>query len=95
MRTEAGVGPRHAVFWRTPGKSGELYLLFNGELSQKVYSYRITYTPSGIVWEKVFEVPALGDIGKALPPNTAPTSEIAISVSFWISPRRYGDEFLG
>lgn len=83
LRTEPGAGPRHAVFWRAPGQSedGGLYLLFNGELSQKVYSYRITYTSSGLAWEKVFETYALGRLGETLPPNTAPTSEIAVSVS--------------
>ncbi|KAF2630948.1 putative isomerase YbhE [Macroventuria anomochaeta] len=81
LRTEAGAGPRHGVFWKAPGrgKEGNCYLLFNGELSQKVYSYRISYTPSGLVWEKVFEATALGELGETLEPNTAPTSEIAVS----------------
>jgi 6-phosphogluconolactonase (cycloisomerase 2 family) len=83
---DPGAGPRHGVFW-TPGKSsgkaeGEWYLLFNGELSQKVYSYRISYTSSGLSWDKVFEGPALGDdLGGKLPATTAPTSGIVVSVS--------------
>jgi hypothetical protein len=83
LRTEAGAGPRHGVFWRAPGRGGDegLYLIFNGELSQKVYSYRITYTSSGLKWEKVFETYALGRLGETLLPNTAPTSEIVVSVS--------------
>lgn len=87
LATEPGAGPRHGVFWRAPGRSNDerLYLLFNGELSQKVYSYRITYTPSGLAWEKVFETYALGRLGETLPPNTAPTSEIAVSVSIFSS----------
>ncbi len=83
LKTEPGAGPRHGVFWKAPGrgKGKDLYLLFNGELSQKVYSYRITYTSSGLVWKKVAEAHALGELGQTLPPNTAPTSEIALSVS--------------
>lgn len=87
LKTDPGAGPRHGLFWRAPGrgKEKEWYLLFNGELSQKVYSYRVTYTASGLVWEKVFEAPALGEVGKTLDPNTAPTSEIAVSVSLLVS----------
>lgn len=83
LKTDPGAGPRHGVFWKAPGrgKGKDLYLLFNGELSQKVYSYRITYTSNGLAWEKVAEAYALGELGQTLPPNTAPTSEIAISVS--------------
>ena len=73
------------MFWKAPGKK-DWYLLFNGELSQRVYSYRITYTASGLAWEKVFEAPALGELGELLPPNTAPTSEIAVSVSLFPFP---------
>jgi 6-phosphogluconolactonase (cycloisomerase 2 family) len=85
LRTDPGAGPRHGVFWKTPKKThenkgeDEWYLIFNGELSQKVYSYRIRYTSTGLAGEKVFEAPALGELGKALSPNTAPTSEIALS----------------
>ncbi|KAJ4986292.1 6-phosphogluconolactonase-like protein 2 [Stagonosporopsis vannaccii] len=81
LKTDPGAGPRHGVFWKAPGRGKDkaLYLLFNGELSQKVYSYRITYTSSGLLWQKVFEAVALGELGKTLPPNTAPTSEIAVS----------------
>ncbi|XPS99790.1 hypothetical protein M3J09_008960 [Ascochyta lentis] len=79
LRTESGAGPRHGVFWQAPGKSGGWYLLFNGELNQKVYSYRITYTSSGLAWERVFGTSVLGELGETLPPNTAPTSEIAVS----------------
>lgn len=83
LKTDPGAGPRHGAFWKAPGRGKDkaLYLLFNGELSQKVYSYRITYASSGPVWEKVSEVVALGEPGESLPPNTAPTSEIAVSVS--------------
>lgn len=79
LKTDAGAGPRHAVFWRSP--NGASYLFFNGELNQNVYSYRITYTASGLAWTKVSSSPALGELGETLAPNTAPTSEIAISVS--------------
>lgn len=79
LRTDPGAGPRHAVFWEN--NEGTLYLLFNGELSQKVYSYRVAYTLNGLAWKKVFETYALGELGESLPPNTAPTSEIAVSVS--------------
>ncbi|KAJ4366032.1 hypothetical protein N0V95_000258 [Ascochyta clinopodiicola] len=79
LRTESGAGPRHGVFWQAPGRSGAWYLLFNGELSQKVYSYRIAYSSSGLAWEPVSESAVLGEVGETLPPNTAPTSEIAVS----------------
>ncbi|KAF3003695.1 hypothetical protein E8E13_008857 [Curvularia kusanoi] len=81
LRAEPGAGPRHGVFWRALGSShdNDTYLIFNGELSQKVYSYRVTYTSDGLAWEKAFETHALGELGKALSPNTAPTSEIVIS----------------
>ena len=58
--------------------------MFNGELSQKVYSYRIVYTSGGLEWDNVFETYALGRLGETLPPNTAPTSEIAVSVSVFL-----------
>ncbi|UPX18820.1 uncharacterized protein EKO05_0009109 [Ascochyta rabiei] len=79
LKTESGAGPRHGVFWQAPGESGAWYLLFNGELSQKVYSYRVTYSSSGLAWEPVSESAVLGELGETLPPNTAPTSEIAVS----------------
>lgn len=69
------------MFWYAPERSESLCLIFNGELSQKVYSYRVFYTACGLAWEKVFETYALGGLGETLPPNTAPTSEIAVSVS--------------
>lgn len=62
-------------------------MLFNGELSQKVYSYKIEYVKGmGLKWAKVFEATALGELGETLPPNTAPTSEIAVSVSSVLTP---------
>lgn len=73
---EPGTGPRHAVFWKAPGWHGHLFLFFNGELSQNVYSYKVTYTATGLSFTKVSHVAALD---AKLPPNTAPTSEIAIS----------------
>jgi hypothetical protein len=59
-------------------KNGETFFFFNGELSQKVYSYRVKYKRNGLQFTKVFEIPA---IDASLPSNTAPTSEIAMSVS--------------
>lgn len=73
---EPGAGPRHAVFWKSPKKHGDLFLFFNGELSQKVYSYKVAYTAAGLSFTKVTDVAALD---AQLPSNTAPTSEIAIS----------------
>ena len=83
LRTEPGAGPRHGVFWRKPGEGEEeeWFLLFNGELSQRVYSYRVAFAGNELAWEKVGEVVALGKLGEGLLPNTAPTSEIAVSVS--------------
>ncbi|KPM38646.1 hypothetical protein AK830_g7910 [Neonectria ditissima] len=74
LRTAPGTGPRHGVF-RTMD-NGDVFFFFNGELDQKVYSYRVTYTKTGLSFEKVFEIPA---IDASLPATTAPTSEIALS----------------
>lgn len=83
LKTDPGAGPRHGVFWQAPGRKKDkgLFLLFNGELSQKVYSYRVTYNDVGLTWVKVGEVTALGELGESLDANQAPTSEIAVSVS--------------
>lgn len=77
LLTEAGVGPRHGRFWTAA--SGKLYYFFVGELSQKVYSYEITYAGTGMTWTKVFEIPALG-VGNEKAAQTAPPSEIEITV---------------
>lgn len=73
--TPAGCGPRHAVFWQSP-ETQDLYLFFNGELDQKVYSYRVDYSSKGLSWTPVFSIAAVSD---DLPATTAPTSEIAVS----------------
>ncbi|PSN75514.1 putative isomerase YbhE [Corynespora cassiicola Philippines] len=72
--SDPGAGPRHAAFWESP--SGELFLFFNGELSQKVYSYRVEYTETGLAFTKNFEINGL-DV--EYPATTAPTSELAVS----------------
>lgn len=77
LHTEAAVGPRHGVFWKSP--SGVLHYFFVGELSQNVYSYQIHYNSTGgLYWEKVFEIPALG-LANAKPALTSPPSEIALT----------------
>lgn len=76
LKAPAGSGPRHGFF--KVMKSGETYFIFNGELDQKVYSYRVKYTRTGLTFTKVFEITSLNE---AYPPNTAPISEIAMSVS--------------
>ncbi|KAH9871987.1 hypothetical protein J1614_006246 [Plenodomus biglobosus] len=93
--TPRGAGPRHAVFWRSPATKA-LYLFFNGELDQKVYSYRVEYSSRGVTWKQVFAIASVSD---ELPATTAPTSEIAVTpdgrfvivsnrdVSFATSPR--------
>lgn len=79
LTTNPGTGPRHG-FFRIMA-SGETFFFFNGELSQKVYSYRVKYKKTGLAFTKVFEIPAIdGD----LPATKAPTSEIAMSVSFFV-----------
>lgn len=80
--TNQGTGPRHAVFWRSP-QSNLLYLFFNGELDQKIYSYRIEYTNGGLSWS---QPAAVASISNDLPATTAPTSEIAITVSLSCNP---------
>lgn len=76
LTTEPGCGPRHAVF-RTAA-NGDLFLFFNGELDQKVYSYRVEYTATGLSFTKVFSITS---VDESLPAEKAPTSEIAMSVS--------------
>jgi 6-phosphogluconolactonase (cycloisomerase 2 family) len=78
LRTDPGAGPRHGVFWKSP--SGHLYYFFVGELSQFVYTYKIEYTSSSLAWIKISQIPALG-LDNEKPAATAPTSEIALSVS--------------
>ncbi|KAH6639882.1 Lactonase, 7-bladed beta-propeller-domain-containing protein [Boeremia exigua] len=73
--TGRGVGPRHAVFWRSP-KTQQLYLFFNGELDQRIYTYRVKYTKGGISWTLVSSIASIGD---HLPATTSPTSEIAVT----------------
>lgn len=75
-----GSGPRHG-FFRIMA-NGETFFFFNGELDQKVYSYSVKYTRTGLSFTKVFEIPSLN---ASFPPNTAPISEIAMSVSHYIS----------
>ncbi|KAM0438672.1 hypothetical protein ACHAPT_001428 [Fusarium lateritium] len=74
LKAEPGSGPRHG-FFRVMA-NGETFFFFNGELSQKVYSYRVRYKRTGLAFTKVFETPSLD---ASFPSNTAPTSEIAIS----------------
>ena len=74
--TNRGTGPRHAVFWRSP-ESSLLYLFFNGELDQRIYSYRVIYANGGLSWSQPSSIASVSDY---LPPTTAPTSEIAITV---------------
>lgn len=78
LRTNAGVGPRHGFF--RVNAVGETYFFHDGELSQRIYSYKVTYGDAGLTWENVFEAPALG-LNVTLPPNTAPASECAMTVS--------------
>ncbi|ORY65357.1 Lactonase, 7-bladed beta-propeller-domain-containing protein [Pseudomassariella vexata] len=73
--TDPGTGPRHGVFRKMA--NGDTFYFFNGELDQKVYSYRVQYPASGgMAFEKVFEISA---IDAALPETTSPTSEIAMT----------------
>lgn len=76
LTADAGAGPRHGFF--RVNDAGETFFFFGGELSQVVYSYRVTYGDSGLTFDKVFEAPALG-LDSTLPANTAPVSECAIT----------------
>lgn len=76
LRTESGTGPRHTVFWTSP--EGGLFLFFNGELDQRIYSYRVRYTGQGLEWSLVSSIVS---VSEALPETTSPTSEIAVTVS--------------
>lgn len=75
--TGPGVGPRHGVF-RTAA-NGDVFFYFNGELDQNIYSYKVEYKETGLAFTKVFSIPA---ISADLPATKAPTSEIALTVSF-------------
>lgn len=76
LTAEPGSGPRHG-FFRVMA-NGDTFFFHNGELSQKVYSYRVKYQRKGLSFTRIFDIPAL-DAG--LPATTAPASEIAMSVS--------------
>ena len=75
--TGPGVGPRHAAFKTT--EKGETFLFFNGELDQNIYSYRVEYTDSGLEFAKISSIVS---VSSDYPATKAPTSEVAISVSF-------------
>ncbi|KAL6409798.1 YkgB [Ilyonectria robusta] len=74
LTAEPGSGPRHGVF--RVMANGDTFFFHNGELSQKVYSYRVKYQRKGLSFTRIFDIPAL-DAG--LPATTAPASEIAMS----------------
>ncbi|KAJ3537515.1 hypothetical protein NM208_g6277 [Fusarium decemcellulare] len=74
LKAEPGSGPRHGFFRIM--ENGETFFFFNGELDQKVYSYRVEYTETNLEFTKVFEIPALN---ANLPATRAPASEIAMS----------------
>jgi 6-phosphogluconolactonase (cycloisomerase 2 family) len=76
--TPPGCGPRKAVFW-TKKETGEVFLFVNGELDQRVYSYRVEYKQGGLEWCLVGSVVS---VSEELPKTTAPTSGIAVTVSF-------------
>lgn len=78
LATESGVGPRHGAFYTSD--SGELSFFFNGELDQKVHWYSLNIADGEVTWKKKFEIPGLGADDEQ-PATTAPTSEIAITVS--------------
>lgn len=79
--TPLGCGPRKAVFW-TAAETGNLFLFVNGELDQRVYSYQVEYKEDGLKWRLVDDVVSISEY---LPVTTAPTSEIAITVSSFSS----------
>ncbi|KAI6758526.1 hypothetical protein HG530_010766 [Fusarium avenaceum] len=74
LKAPAGAGPRHG-FFRTM-KNGDTFFFFNGELDQKIYSYRVKYERAGLSFTKAFEITSLN---ATFPSNTAPISEIAMS----------------
>ncbi|KAF4441102.1 hypothetical protein F53441_12131 [Fusarium austroafricanum] len=74
LQAPRGAGPRHGFF--KVMKNGETFFIFNGELDQKVYSYRVKYSRTGLSFTKVFETTSLD---ASFPPNSAPISEIAMS----------------
>lgn len=78
LTTAAGAGPRHGFF--RVNAAGETFFIHNGELSQVVYAYKVTYGDAGLTFAKVFEAPALGPDSK-LAANTAPVSECSLTVS--------------
>lgn len=78
LRTDPGSGPRHGVFWKSP-TSDDLFYFVVGELSQYVYTYKITYTDASLTGTKIFEIPGLG-FENEVPALTSPLSEIALSV---------------
>lgn len=76
LKAPAGAGPRHGFFRKM--KNGDTFFFFNGELNQKIYSYRVKYERASLSFKKAFEITSLN---ATFPSNTAPISEIAMSVS--------------
>ncbi|KAM0354794.1 hypothetical protein ACHAPU_000617 [Fusarium lateritium] len=74
LKAPVGAGPRHGFF--KVMKNRDTFFFFNGELDQKIYSYRVKYEKTGLSFTKAFEIASLN---AAFPPNTAPISEIAMS----------------
>lgn len=85
---DSGVGPRHGFF--RSNKAGEIFLFFIGELSQNIYSYRVTYNDFGLMWEKVFQAPAIG-FHKSVAAGKASPAEIILTVSLTFNPIRTKD----
>ncbi|KAH7405748.1 3-carboxymuconate cyclase [Phaeosphaeria sp. MPI-PUGE-AT-0046c] len=86
LLSKQGYGPRHAVFWtakegygagNATGEENKVYLFVVHELSNKIVSYSVTYTPTGdLAFEEVDEVSTFGN--QTTPPKAA-AAEIVIS----------------
>jgi 6-phosphogluconolactonase (cycloisomerase 2 family) len=79
IKTTLGYGPRHATFWspdQVTDKNARIYLFVIHELANKLISYKVNYSNSGVSFTKVQESGLYGD--KADPIGTR-AAEIVVS----------------
>jgi 6-phosphogluconolactonase (cycloisomerase 2 family) len=75
LRSKAGYGPRHAVFWRPKNAPTATFLFVVHELSNKIVSYKVTYQHTGGL--DFVEVDEVSTFGNRTIPEGAAAAEIA------------------
>lgn len=75
-----GSGPRHAVFWTSPGSTSsdsDVYFYLVHELSNTLTGYRVSYKKHGMTFSQIFEG---GTYGNHTAPSGSKVAEISITV---------------